>query len=132
MQSTSARRFRSVIVPVVLLFVILSFGAVLLIGAVRDGAATTLVIVHAQGGPGHGAIAALATDEQEVVMSRSVGLMEGAATTDSATALGDTLVEVSRSVGLTKGTTASGAATALGDTPVVVSRSIGLMEGAKG
>ena len=130
MKPTSTRRASSVIVPVVRLLLILSVGAALLIGLARDTAATTLVAVHAQGGPGHGAIAALVEDDEEVVVSRSVGLMEGAASTEGATALGDTLIEVSRSVGLMEGAVANSSATALGDMPVVVSRSIGLMEGA--
>jgi hypothetical protein len=129
MQTTDARRQHGVIISAVRHILPFTIGVALLIGAAGESAATSLVVVHTQGGPGHGAIAAMSHDE-EIEVSRSVGLMDGAASTSSAIALGDTLVEISRSVGLMEGAVARSSTTALGDMPIQISRSVGLMEGA--
>lgn len=110
------------------MLVALAVGGALLAGASGAGA-TSLVAVHAPGGPGYVRIASLAQD-QDVVVSRSVGLMEGATGTTSETDLGAGHVEVSRSVGLMEGASGTATEANLASAPVLVSRSIGLMDGA--
>jgi hypothetical protein len=95
MRPTSPRRPAGVFVPFCRFVIAASLGATLLAGAVSDSAATSLVGVQARGGPGNGAIARLASDD-ETVVSRSVGLMEGAGAAPGATALGDAPIVVSR------------------------------------
>jgi hypothetical protein len=102
--------------------------AVLLSGA-SGAAATSLVAVHAPGGPDYVRITSLASD-QDLTVSRSVGLMEGAAGSPADADLGASHVDVSRSVGLMTGASGTTADAELGSAPIQVSRSVGLMVGA--